>query len=91
MQRVRREDTVLVMKGKDRGRSGSVRKVIPDKKKVIMTGINIGKRRLRPRVDHVVRGRQRCCRLAGDVISIAQAAERPEVSHGRAAARGGWW
>ena len=41
MQRVRREDTVLVVKGKDRGRSGSVRKVIPDKKKVIITGINI--------------------------------------------------
>jgi large subunit ribosomal protein L24 len=49
MQRVRREDTVLVVKGKDRGRSGSVRKVIPDKKKVIITGINIVKRHMRPR------------------------------------------
>jgi large subunit ribosomal protein L24 len=49
MQRVRREDTVLVMKGKDRGRSGSVRKVIPKDKKLIVTGINMVKRHMRPR------------------------------------------
>ena len=49
MQRVRREDTVLVMKGKDRGRSGAVRKVIPKDKKVIVTGINVVKRHMRPR------------------------------------------
>ena len=49
MRRVRREDTVLVMKGKDRGRSGNVRKVIPEDKKVIISGINIVKRHMRPR------------------------------------------
>ena len=49
MQRVRREDTVLVMKGKDRGRSGAVRKVIPGEGKVIVTGINVVKRHMRPR------------------------------------------
>ncbi len=49
MQRVKREDTVLVTKGKDRGRSGSVRKVIPRDKKLIVTGINIVKRHMRPR------------------------------------------
>ena len=49
MQRVRREDTILVMKGKDRGRSGNVRKVIPEDKKVIVSGINMVKRHMRPR------------------------------------------
>ena len=49
MQRVRREDTVLITKGKDRGRSGPVRKVIPKKGKVIVTGVNIVKRHMRPR------------------------------------------
>ena len=48
MQRVRREDTILVMKGKDRGRSGNVRKVIPEDKKVIVSGINMVKRHMRP-------------------------------------------
>ena len=28
MQRIRRDDTVLIMKGKDRGRTGQVRKVL---------------------------------------------------------------
>jgi large subunit ribosomal protein L24 len=37
------------MKGKDRGRSGNVRKVIPEDKKVIISGINIVKRHMRPR------------------------------------------
>jgi large subunit ribosomal protein L24 len=60
MQRVRKEDTVLVTKGKDRGRSGAVRKVIPparrtdkfgraEQGRVIVTGINVGKRHMRPR------------------------------------------
>jgi len=49
MQRIRRDDTVLVTKGRDRGRSGPVRKVIPEEKTVIVSGINIVKRHMRPR------------------------------------------
>ncbi len=49
MQRVRKEDNVLIMKGKDRGRSGTVRLVIPEDNRVIVTGINIVKRHMRPR------------------------------------------
>jgi large subunit ribosomal protein L24 len=49
MQRVRKEDTVLVTKGKDRGRVGPVRKVLPKDGRVIVTGINIVKRHMKPR------------------------------------------
>ncbi len=49
MQRVKKEDNVLVMKGKDRGRSGTVRVVIPEDNRVIVTGINVVKRHMRPR------------------------------------------
>ncbi len=49
MQRVKREDTVLVKKGRERGRTGTVRKVIPDEQKVIITGVNIVKRHMKPR------------------------------------------
>ncbi len=49
MERVRKEDNVLIMKGKDRGRSGTVRVVIPEDNRVIVTGINIVKRHMRPR------------------------------------------
>jgi large subunit ribosomal protein L24 len=47
MQRVRREDNVLITKGRDRGKSGTVRLVIPKDKRVIVTGINMVKRHQR--------------------------------------------
>lgn len=60
MNKVRREDNVIVLKGKDRGRTGVVRKVIPPGKrtdpfgrpehgKVIVAGVNVVKRHMRPR------------------------------------------
>ncbi len=49
MQRVKREDTVFIAKGKDRGRTGTVRIVIPKDNRVIVTGINVVKRHMRPR------------------------------------------
>ena len=49
MQKLRREDTVLVTRGKDRGRTGTVRKVIPRESRVIVTGVNVGKRHMKPR------------------------------------------
>lgn len=60
MQRVRREDTVLITKGKDRGRTGTVRKVLLNTNKtgkfsegqparLIVTGVNMVKRHLKPR------------------------------------------
>jgi len=48
-QKIRREDTVLVIKGRDRGKTGPVRQVIPREEKVIVTGVNIVKRHMRPR------------------------------------------
>ena len=47
-QKIRRDDTVRITKGKDRGKSGNVRLVIPDKQRVIVTGANIVKRHMKP-------------------------------------------
>lgn len=60
MQKIRRDDNVIVTKGKDRGRIGQVRKVLPEGKKtdqhghykctrVIVTGVNMVKKHQRPR------------------------------------------
>ena len=49
MQKIRRDDNVLLLKGRDRGKSGQVRKVIPGESKVIVTGVNIVKRHMKPR------------------------------------------
>jgi large subunit ribosomal protein L24 len=49
VERIRREDTVFVTKGRDRGRTGNVRIVIPKANRVIVTGVNVVKRHMKPR------------------------------------------
>jgi large subunit ribosomal protein L24 len=39
--RIRRDDTVVILSGKDRGKRGKVVRVIPAKNKVVVEGINI--------------------------------------------------
>lgn len=47
--KIRRNDEVLVTTGKDRGRRGSVRQVIPRANRALVTGINIVKKHRRAR------------------------------------------
>ena len=46
--RIRRDDEVLVISGKDRGKTGRVLRVDPEKDKVFVEGLNIVKRHQRP-------------------------------------------
>ena len=46
---IKRDDTVLVVAGKDRGKRGRVREVHPSDNKVIIEGVNIIKRHTRGR------------------------------------------
>ncbi len=48
MRRVQRDDLVEVRSGKDRGRRGQVRQVFPKRDRVIVTGVNMIKRHMRP-------------------------------------------
>ena len=41
MMRVKREDTVVVIAGKDKGKTGKVVKVFPKTNKVIVEGVNV--------------------------------------------------
>jgi large subunit ribosomal protein L24 len=47
--KIRRDDTVLVISGKDRGKQGRVIEVDPKKDRVYVEGLNIVKRHQRPR------------------------------------------
>ena len=49
MRRVQRDDTVEVLAGKDRGKRGQVREVIPGRERVVVQGVNMVKRHMRPR------------------------------------------
>ena len=47
--KIRRDDQVLVISGKDRGKTGRVLRVDPKKERVFVEGLNIVKRHQRPR------------------------------------------
>ena len=47
--KIRRNDTVQVMAGKDRGRRGDVRQVLPKDGRAIVTGVNMIKKHRRAR------------------------------------------
>lgn len=47
-QHVRKDDLVYIRTGSDRGRTGKVLRVIPDKNQVVVQGINVHKKHLKP-------------------------------------------
>lgn len=47
--KIKKGDTVLMIKGKDRGRKGKVIKAIPKENKVIVEGLNLVKKHIKPR------------------------------------------
>ena len=46
--RIRKDDTVIVITGKDKGRSGRVLKVLPKEERVVVEGLNLAKRHTKP-------------------------------------------
>ncbi len=47
--KVRKGDTVVVITGRDKGKTGSVLRVFPTENRVLVQGINVVKRHTRPR------------------------------------------
>jgi large subunit ribosomal protein L24 len=47
--RIRKNDLVMVITGRDRGKTGKVMRVIPEKGRVLIERLNIVKRHTRPR------------------------------------------
>ena len=53
---VRKNDNVIVVTGKDRGKRGRVLKVLPDRNRVVVEGVNFIKRHTRPNPQRNVKG-----------------------------------
>ena len=53
---VRRNDNVVVVSGKDRGKRGRVLRVLPDKNRLIIEGVNLIKRHTKPNPGKNVKG-----------------------------------
>ena len=53
---IRRNDSVQVMSGKDRGKKGRVLRVIADKNRLVVEGVNFVKRHTRPNPQRNIKG-----------------------------------
>ncbi|HYN08157.1 MAG TPA: 50S ribosomal protein L24 [Vicinamibacterales bacterium] len=56
MSTIRKNDNVLVVTGRDRGKRGRVLRVVPAKDRVIVEGVNFIKRHTRPNPQRNVKG-----------------------------------
>ena len=52
MVKIRRDDTMKVMVGKDRGKQGKVLRVFPERGRALVEGINLVKKHLKPTQDN---------------------------------------
>jgi large subunit ribosomal protein L24 len=50
--RIRKDDMVIVIAGKDKGSSGRVLKVMPKEERVVVEGVNLMKRHTKPDIAH---------------------------------------
>ncbi len=53
---IRRNDNVVVIAGRDRGKRGRVLRVIPEKTRVVIEGVNFVKRHTRPNPQRNIKG-----------------------------------
>jgi large subunit ribosomal protein L24 len=47
--KIKKEDKVLIIRGKDRGKIGKVIKALPKKNKVVIEGLNLVKKHIKPK------------------------------------------
>jgi len=47
--KIRKGDTVLIISGKDRGKTGKILKVLPRENKIVVEGVNLRKKHKKPR------------------------------------------
>ncbi|MEK7549284.1 MAG: 50S ribosomal protein L24 [Patescibacteria group bacterium] len=47
--KIHKNDTIKIITGKDKGRSGKVLKIFPEKGKVLVEGLNLYKKHVRPK------------------------------------------
>ena len=79
--RIRKGDTVIVISGKDKGKTGKIQRILRDEDRVVVEGINLVKRHMRPTPRNPSGGDPRARaahpRLQGD-------AGRPQLGQGHA-------
>ncbi len=87
---VRKGDTVLVLSGKDAGKKGKVVRTVPDEGKVVVEGVNIIKKHMRP-TQKVMQGgiiNQEAAMASAKVMLVCSRCGSPTRSAGKTLADG---
>jgi large subunit ribosomal protein L24 len=85
MRRIKKGDTVEVIRGDYQGMRGSVHRVLPDKSQVIISGINIVKRHTKPtgrvRTQAGIIEREAPLRLSNVALICPHCSQRSKVAY----------
>jgi large subunit ribosomal protein L24 len=79
MRKIKRDDLVLVIGGKERGKQGQVREVFPRQQRVVVQGLNMIKRHQRQRSERTPAGiiEKEAPIHVSNVKLICQACQKP--------------
>jgi large subunit ribosomal protein L24 len=80
--RIRKDDTVVVLAGKDRGKTGRVVRIIADRNRVVVEGVNMVKRHVRGTAEQPGRIEDREASLHISNVALWDAAEQKAVKIG---------
>ena len=82
---VKKEDKVMVLAGKDRGKTGRVLRVIPAKQRVLVEGIQFVKRHTRPNPSKNIKGgvveRESSIHVSNLKVICSECGEPTRVGH----------
>lgn len=79
MARIKKNDQVLILSGKDKGKRGTVLQVVPDEDKVMVQGIGIVVRHVKPRKQGDIAGikKEESLIAASKVMPICSSCNKP--------------
>jgi len=85
MQRVRKGDTVMVTRGRERGKTGTVLRMIPGRSRLVVEGVNLIKRHRKPQGNDAggILEREAALHLSNVMPVCRQCGKATRVGHAR--------
>ncbi|MGD0766348.1 MAG: 50S ribosomal protein L24 [Dehalococcoidia bacterium] len=79
MNKIKRDDVVLVITGKDRGKQGTVRRVLPREGRLMVQGVNMVKRHQKPKAQGTQAGiiEKEALIQISNVVLVCKSCKRP--------------
>jgi large subunit ribosomal protein L24 len=83
--RLKKNDTVMVIAGKDAGKQGKILKVIPEKSRVIVQGVGFIKKHTRPNPQRNIKGgiaeREGAIHASNVMVVCGECGKRTRIGH----------